>query len=182
MVGLQTNAQINRAYATFGLGTRWTPDMGFFVHGFDHLSAGIFHTFDNEPAPGPYYYDHSFPFSKLQQFKNHSESTSLLLGVTTNMQDIVDLSFLAGPSFSNYITYTDIQVKENNYGYEYFSSYTRNDYNAIGLNARADVSLTFSRYFGLNIALETNRNKQVNYFRFIVGLNFGILRNINRYR
>lgn len=175
IINTSSFSQINRVYANFGVGTKWSPDMGLFVHGYEHFSIGILHNFKLYPT-GPIIYDHAFPIPHKYQFEDYHRYFGFFAGLTTNYQKVADISFLIGPSVAKYRIYSDIIVKTDYYG-DHFDSWNREEYSKVGICARVDFSITFSKIIGMNLALEGNKNSYTDYFRFIVGLNLGRVRN-----
>lgn len=178
------NAQngLNRLYLNMGYGYPGHSSFGVMAHGYDLYSLGIFYSSSEssvgplEEKPGPF----GTTYKEGLQ-KNRLDNISVAIGFTTKRLKMIDASVVVGPSLGFHTVYTDFaQVKDTAYGTEVWV-YTMNRYTNLGLTLRGDCSIAFFKPIGLNLAVEGNINPYQPYIRAILGVNFGIVRDISRF-
>lgn len=174
---------LNRLYINMGYGYPGHNSFGVMAHGMDLYTAGLFYSstvksvgpLENKPGPFGITYQEG-----LQ--KNRLDNISIAIGMTTKSLRMVDASIVVGPSIGFHTVYSDFaQVKDTAYSVTVWT-YNMNRYTNLGLTVRGDCSIAFFKPIGLNFALEGNLNPYQPYFRAILGVNFGVVRDISTFK
>jgi hypothetical protein len=85
---------------------------------------------------------------------------------------------MAGPSWMEGAIHRNIQIKYNENVHRYYATYDLEHKNVVGIALRAEALWEFGP-FGLNISAQQQLNGLRNELAVVVGMNYGIVRDIN---
>ena len=179
-----SQSKLNRAYMQLEYGFTRHLGAGVTVHTFGHLSTALSYSRTRYQHEEYYLTPKNALVNDIHRLYDVHEKYNFLIGATTKNLDILDMSLMFGPSYIEHKMYSNIEVKET---YDYSSGtttkyfdYDLTDMATFGLAARADFAFSLSNYVGLNIAVEGSFNELHNIYKVLVGLNFGLTRDLNK--
>lgn len=172
-------SRLDRFYGQMDYGFRRHWGIGLTVHSFDHLSAAFSYSSSRWQHEEAYYTPKNMLFNEEHRLYDAANKFNLLIGVTTMNLNILDLSLMVGPSYIEHTVFSNVAVE---YHYDYYGdliegfTYDLEEKSTFGIATRGDLSFAISNGVGLNLGLEANFNEVRNYYKILIGLSIGLVR------